>query len=249
MVTAISRLIHYLRGTPQTDLKGTFILWMLVSCFLVLTWIAARRESRIRSLAATTSPTLLKVLVPATIPAPSPPALTPVPKLVDLQGEILEVYFNDSFPTPIIGRKYVLMRVRIVNRGPNEATITHCGLQVSLGAFRATGAITDIPSVWRIRKQSDNAFLGSLYEDTPPIPRLGAQPHEEIYKQGHPREGWLNFEFYLQNVDFPNAEFKILLKDSLGGEHSIHRPSGVYVRMGDLVTSVPLIPSPSGEKL
>jgi hypothetical protein len=240
-VTSVWKQIQSYRGVYTTDSKSLFILCLLISIIILLAWIVAKIEVKRRI----ASPAVL----PDSKPALSAVALSTVPRTVDLQGEILEIYFSDSFPTPFIGRKDVLMRVRIVNRGPNEATITHCGLQVSLGEFRATGAITDIPSVWRIRKQSDNAFLGLPLEDTQPAPRLGAHPHEEIYKQGHPREGWMNFELYLQSVDFPNAEFRIVLKDSLGGEHCIRRPSGVYPKMGVLVTTVPLIPLPEGKNL
>jgi hypothetical protein len=81
--------------------------------------------------------------------------------------------------------------------------------------------------------------MTNVYDEFTISPRLGADPHAEIYKQGHPREGWINFELY-EFVEFPNAEFKILLKDSLGGQHWIRREPQVYKRTGELIaTAVP----------
>jgi hypothetical protein len=127
------------------------------------------------------------------------------------------------------------MKVHIVNHGSDEATITHCGLQVSLGAFHVDGKVVEIPSLWRIKRKRDGALLGVFYDETPINPCLGTQP-DEIYKKGHPRDGWLNFEYYAhEDIEFPNAEFKVLLKDSLGGEHCIRRESCVYKKTGELV--------------
>jgi hypothetical protein len=170
-----------------------------------------------------------------------PPA--PVePLSVDLRGVILELYFhkeNDllSFPSHTI----ILIKAQIVNHGPVEATITQVGLQVRIGAYQSMcDLVKNIPDTWQIRRRDDK-YLNMVYINTPLDSYLGSAPSEETYRTAIPRSGWLAFELYGQeNIEFPNAEFNLLLMDSLGGKHRIQRKPQMYIKTGDIVA----IPSP-----
>lgn len=232
------KYIQKWRGHPQTDFLGIFILGALISCALLLAWVVARRETRFNIFAKGSSiPSAETSLVVAKPPVTAPSSLSPPPRPVDLQGEILELYFFNPPEHLPISRIFVLIKIQIVNRGPDEATITHCGLKISLPDCQMNGEISDIPEVWRLKKRRP-AIIGVAYDEVVIGPRIGAQPHNEVYRKGHPREGWLSFEVYAQgDAEFPNAEFTVHLKDSLGGEHRVRRNSGIYIRTGEIVIS------------
>lgn len=242
VVTGISRLIHYVRGTPQTDLKGTFILWMLVSCFLLLTWVAARREARPRGVIVERKPDESASLstMPNLLRSPSPK----LPLPVDLKGEILEIYFYTPEGWMQIGETYIVAKVSIVNHGPDEVTITRVRLEIVVGAFRQIAEITDVPAAWQVKRRKQ-ALFGYTYDLTPIAPDLDANL---TYPKGIPRIGWLAFKFYnLSGLEFPNAEFRLRLIDSLNGEHCVVREPMAYERLGEIVTvaSTPATPSPN----
>ena len=87
---------------------------------------------------------------------------------VDLQGQILELYFHKwgdvvSFPT----RTTILLKVRVVNRGTVEATITGCGgLDVRVGkdSFHCD-LVPSVPESWRIRKRNERALNIAYIEE------------------------------------------------------------------------------------
>ena len=164
---------------------------------------------------------------------------------VNLQGEILELYFhneNDLLGLP--SHTYILMKVQIVNRGATEATITKVGLQVRIGNYVSMcDLVKQLPESWQIRHR-DERYLNMVYINTPlDGERLGVNSSEEIYRPAIPRSGWIAFELYAQaNIQFPNAEFTLYLVDSLEGEHRIQRKPQLYIKSGDIV-SVPISPS------
>jgi hypothetical protein len=70
--------------------------------------------------------------------------------------------------------------------------------------------------------------------------RLGVNANKEIYRKCTPLAGWIAFEFtQLEIIEFPNAEFTVLLKDSLRGEHRIQRKPMLYKKTGEIVTTTP----------
>ena len=161
---------------------------------------------------------------------------TDKPDLTDLRGEILELYFHKvddipSFPSHIV----VVMKAQIVNHGSDEVTITHCGLEVRIGTDALSGSlISNVPDSWRIRKRNEEV-IHIDYKHMLIEPLLGAA-QDEIYRKGVPRIGWLVFEFWNQeNIDFPNARFTILIRDSLGGEHRVERKPMLYKKIGQIV--------------
>jgi hypothetical protein len=172
----------------------------------------------------------------AMLPAPKPSTPT-LPSPVDLRGDILELYFrkvNDMLGLP--DKTFILLKVKIVNHGPVEATISKVALTVSLGAFKQTcDLVKSVPDAWQIRKR-DEQFLNMVYIDTPVGPCLGENADEETYPTGIPRTGWLAFELCsLENIEFPNAEINLHLVDSLGAVHLIHRSSQIYVKNGEVL--------------
>ena len=74
------------------------------------------------------------------------------------------------------------MKVRIVNHGPDEATITHVGLHVLLNDFRAAGEVIELPDKWRIGRAKPG-FLAPGFEDFKIAPKL--EP-KEVGKKGLP---------------------------------------------------------------
>lgn len=227
------REVEKARGIASQDLLGYIILGVLVFCALVLTWIAARREMSLRS-ASVISAAPLSGNIPVARSEPSTPQAPPP---VDLQGQILEVCISNPEIATQPSRAYVAIRVQIVNHGHVEAAIIGCGLQIKLGEFQLEGQVIAIPVEWRIKRKKEGLFV-LAYEAFPLEPRIGAQPTEEIFKRGYPIRGWLAFEAYVWgDVEFPNAQFDLHLKDSLGGEHCIRRTAGVYAKQGALVTS------------
>jgi hypothetical protein len=174
------------------------------------------------------------------ISQPSPP------KSVDLQGEILELYISRTGIIATPSLLYIVLKVRVVNHGPDETTIMGCGLHISLGQFQLDGEIAKTPPKWHIKKKKKGAF-NLQYEDVPIDPYLGANPHAEVYRKGIPREGWLAFEVYLfGDAEFPNAQFELFFQDALRGEHHIRRLAGVYERTGELVIDNPASENPPG---
>lgn len=154
------------------------------------------------------------------------------PKPVDLQGKILELCLHTDNEWESLCRFYVLARVRIVNTGPDEATVTHWGMEISLGRYHETGVFHRVPDRWRIKKLRADDMYGELFDVTTISPQLGVDAHEEVYKKGIPHEGWVLFALLtsIGGQECPNAEFKINLVDSLGGKHSFRREAGVYRR-------------------
>ncbi len=168
-------------------------------------------------------------------PPPPPPVTLSIPLRVDLQGEIQELYFLSEGLFGLL-TTYVLIKVQIVNKGSDEATITNVGLRAAIGDSYVDGKIMNkIPDSWRIKKMKEG-MLTTGYEETPIDRCLGAEAHTEIYRKGVPHVGWIAFEFYsVGDVEFPNAEFNLLLKDSFGNDHRIQRKPMFYKRTGELV--------------
>ena len=151
---------------------------------------------------------------------------------VDLRGQILEFLLASEDDWVMPRRFYVAIRVQIVNHGEDEATITSYRLHVSLGSFEDDGAvIANLPAAWCVRRRKQNSFAPA-YEDMRPEPRLNAT---NIYKKGIPVEGWLFFELYeYGDVELPNVQVDLLVKDSFAGEHVITREAGVYPQQSAL---------------
>lgn len=130
-VTSLWNRIQEYRGRAVPDSKGIFILCLLISCLLVLSWITAQRQIRLRLLSPPPitqfAPSHVESL-PSAPPAkvqvlPPQPVESPLPAPVDLRGDILEIYFNDpNFEQlPTLRPLCILCKVAIVNHGVDLA--------------------------------------------------------------------------------------------------------------------------------
>jgi hypothetical protein len=156
------------------------------------------------------------------------------PRSVDLRGEILEIYFMSApyMMSVTVAPMHILLKVRVVNHGPDQATITHCGLDIDVGEFHRSAEVAEIPNSWRIRRRIPETFWVGV-ADTPVTPQLRTP---ETYPKGIPHVGWLVFTLYDERVEFPNATFTLNLRDSLGGDHYIRREPEAYKKAGEIVT-------------
>lgn len=232
LLAAVWSKIQAYRGIPQTDLKGTVILAMLISTFLLLVRIVAKRVVRPQIATVPMTPPPLPPAQAAGVNLTEPKKPLAAPRPVDFQGKILELYFHDLEGVLLFAPMKILMKVWIVNRGPDVATIPSCSLEIKLGDFRRTADVTSIPTNWRIKRPKQELF-GVTYEETTIDPHISP---DQTYQKGIPRTGWLAFEFYNQgHAQFPNAEFIIHLQDSLGGYHKIRREPMVYEKTGEIV--------------
>jgi hypothetical protein len=237
-LTSIWKHIQEYRGMPVPDSKGIYLLCMLISCLVILSWIAARLEVKFRT--ASQFRDKLPVhppvhdLRPSTVPKQLEP---PLVRPVDLRGQILEIYFNDlPFEQPLLFYPMrIICKASIVNHGPDQTTITGCALYIKLGDFERLAESADVPTSWQI-KRKETGTLGPIYNNTTIGPEL---TQNDTYPKGIPRTGWLAFELsnWGDSPEFHNAEFRLILKDSFGGSHHIVRPSQVYERIGELVWS------------
>jgi hypothetical protein len=234
-------LVHFLQAALHANIAGWLALAAPIFSILAVGYLVFVSSRTTKAVSPTPSNS-------AMLPAPSQPSLR-IPSPVDLRGEIQELYFYKPHAPLVSGKTFVVMKVRIVNHGPDEATITHVSLQAKLGDFQKNGEITNIPDSWRIKKKGTGELdlILPTYRETTIAPVLDNPPQKEIYKKGIPHEGWVAFECYdFNDIEFPNAQFDVHLKDSLGGSHLITRKSMVYIRKGQItVAGQPTLPAPS----
>jgi hypothetical protein len=163
---------------------------------------------------------------------PTPPAQ---PKPVDLRGEILELYFyTDGIPT-VNSQVYILMKMRTVNHGQDEASVTRWGLLIQVGQESPlSAAAMVIPNSWWIRRNAGGLLVRYVKESIDV--RLIEVNSTNTYRKGIAREGWVAFEIYnLAYLEFPNAKFTVILVDSFGQRHDIERRPQTYNRLAELM--------------
>jgi hypothetical protein len=245
-VAWIAKVFQRMIGLPVLPARFYVVLAILVFCVIVLSaifllvftaFMAKRNPSKLSPEPQTCMPPEEEG---AYLPAvPNPPVVPEPPKAVDLKGEFLELYFYrpDVFNL-VVQRVYVLMKMRIVNCGPDEATITSWQLGVQLDdGFQLDGSLVSIPPLWRIKRRKEG-FLNLVYFEDSMDVCLSALPHSETYRKGVPRVGWVAFECCLfENVEFPNAQFDLRIDDSLSGRHCIQKMPSIYRRMGEVVVA------------
>ena len=130
----------------------------------------------------------------------------------------------------------------ILKRSPEDGPQFSREHQASIGEVCQTcDLVNHIPDSWQIKRRDDR-YLNMAYIYTPIDTCLGAKSSGETYRTAIPRTGWLAFELYSkEDIEFPNAEFSLILIDSLGGEHRIRRKPQLYVKKGEIV-SIPIQP-------
>lgn len=241
--SGLTWIIHHIQYAYHANIAGWLALAapiFSILAVLYLVWIVSSRMPPLKTQKVTDKLDLIPVPAPQlTAPAklPQPPRQLPV----DLRGEIEEIYFQKQAGLFLLTLKmFIVMKVRIVNHGPDDATITHIALSATVGRETVECTVMNaVPSAWRIKRQKAGSFFGETVETTI-SPDL---PPNEIYEKGIPHSGWLAFECMpLKDCEFPNAEFKLHLKDSLGGIHTIRREAMIYYREGEIVASTAATP-------
>jgi hypothetical protein len=216
----LTLLAHWLQKVFSTNIAGWLALASPIFSILAVLYLLLIFTPR--STAVASGESLL-----------APNQLSAGPLAVDLRGEILELYFLGApyMMAMTISPMYVLLKVQIVNHGPDQVTVKSCGLHINIGDFHRLGEPAEIPKLWRIKRKIQQTFSIGV-EETPVTPHLGMA---ETYQKGIPQIGWLAFTSYDEHVEFPNATFTIHLRDSLGGDHYIQREPEVYKKVGELV--------------
>jgi hypothetical protein len=227
----VAHLLERLVGGPKLPTLFYLALALLFFCAILL--------ANLLSAVAIKPSTTTIAPAPQELPAPTEAiVLPPIQKPVDFHGRFLEIYFSKPDPLPITSY-FVLVKLEMVNRGPDEATASFRGIVVSLPGYKRSGGVHQFPEWWRIRRRKPDTLL-PVYEELPCDPQLGLNPHEEIYRKGIPRVGWIAFEMYLPPTEeFHNAQMDIHVHDSLGGTHVIRRELGVYYVPGELLIDRP----------
>jgi hypothetical protein len=234
MITSLTRHIQRARGAAQQDRLGYIILGLLIFCaFLLIASVVAL---------------LLRTFTTNIQPMPEPVAesqkaelqeLTPPPpKSVDLHGSIEGLYFFKPDSYPAFSSYSIYMKLRITNRGTDEAVITKWHLYIRIGKDdKVQGTVGVIPSNMAIKRVAGNAFLGTpnfIYESVQPD--LTKVPVHESYRKGIPKEGWVRFDPNDYGSEPPhNGAFFIFIEDSLGNTHWIERKPQSYKSDGELV--------------
>ena len=131
----VGMFVQQLIGIPTSPSRFYVVLSVLVFCAALL---STRFVFVLIDFARKNASRSFKILPPPSPPASIEKVVVPIskaqdqPKPIDLQGEILELYISP--PTGIITPSlvYLVLKVRIVNHGPDEATITRIALRVTL---------------------------------------------------------------------------------------------------------------------
>ena len=156
---------------------------------------------------------------PLAIPTP-PLTSAPTPKDPDLRGEMLEMIFSTTGALSNPRHIQVLMKLRIVNHGTIEVTVTNWKLEIKFGPKypQATAFAAIPPTSVVIDRSSVDKPVEQIRTS------LDQQAHTHPLKQGVPMTGWILFELgvLFEHTEPPvNAQFTVTAFDALGGSHRI----------------------------
>jgi hypothetical protein len=223
--TWVFSYIQRIRHAPQQDRLGYIILGFLIFCGLILMSLLYRVISQPSTSGTRTA------AIPAEDHTPESS------KEVDLRGEIEQLYFQSS-DRPLAFSYSILLKLRITNYGPQEATILHWEIFSRVGEEQNAGKLMPLPPHLGIERQ-DYRSLGAepvskIEPVTPDFETLAKEP----FRRGIPREGWVKFAISTSGFIEPavNAYLIVYVEDSLGGKHFISRPAQHYKKDGEVVT-------------
>jgi len=221
----------HIQHAPTGSLVSYVLLGALVCCILLLFWVITRRER---------GTAIAQPLTPEPVPSPPPPQTEVVPqppKGVDLHGSIEGLYFLKPAGFPAFASYSVYVKLRITNRGPDEAVITKWYLYIQTGEDKAQGAPVNIHPNLAIKRPDPNTFFALQnfqYESVQPD--LTKTPTNDPYRKGIPKVGWVCFDPNDYGAAPPhNGGFFIYIEDSLGNVHWISRTPQTYRMDGELV--------------
>jgi hypothetical protein len=158
------------------------------------------------------------------------------PNASNLKTEILEILFYLK-RLPLSNDNFILMRLRVVNHGTEEAVVTGWQLKLTVGDTRLDcEEVEEIPTSWRIRRIDPTARVKVTTEDF----NRDASTFNEPLKKGVPKERWVCFRlFTLSRILSPhNANMTITLTDAFGRTHETEDGPGFTSDMGEIVEDV-----------
>lgn len=229
----VSALTHGLTTAQQQTLLTLFIV-MFAAILAVAAWaiLATKRadESDSKYLRILAPPPSLISVTPVALPE-RPHALADT----DFNVEILEVLFRRQGGL-FLGNStwYLLLRVRLTNRGPVEPTVHDWQLHASIGRqFSRDGRIAEIPTSWYIERTTAGKPPAREEIGRPTLDELA---RNEEFRRGKSKTGWVLFEMYTQaNAAAPlNAEFTLTIVDSMGSSHVGTLEPQLYIETGQI---------------
>jgi hypothetical protein len=151
----------------------------------------------------------------------------------DLKTEILEVFFYLK-RLSISNDNFILMRLRVVNHGTQEAVVTGWQLRLSVGdAHLACEEEEDIPANWRLHRIDSMNRVRWATEDF----NRDASAFNEPLRKGVPKERWVCFKAFTLVRMLPphNAKMTITLTDAFRRTHQTEHGPGFTSDMGEIV--------------
>jgi hypothetical protein len=157
------------------------------------------------------------------------------PNEPNLKAEILAVFFNLK-RLPISNDNFVLMLLRVVNHGTQEAVVTRWQLKLSIENAELDCEEEEIPANWRLRRINS---MNRLSFETEDINRDESTFNEPLRK-GVPKERWICFKAFTLFRMLPphNAKMTITLTDAFGRTHQTEDGPGFTNDMGEIVEEV-----------
>ena len=227
--TRVEKIIHELPSQQREVLLGVYA-FMFASVIATSAWAVASSKAK-----RTTPP--IAITPPPLLPMPPPSH----PKDVDLHIEIKEVLFTPKTDFMAMGSFYVLINLRITNRGQGstEPAAIDWKLDLSVAdSYYGQGKVAAIPPTWQIERSSKGGAPVSLEEVS--APSLDRVMQATQFKRATPCAGWVLFDvFEFQSSALPpyNAMLHVTITDSMGNEHVATKLPALYLQTGKIVTS------------
>jgi len=157
------------------------------------------------------------------------------PNEPNLKTEILEIFFYLK-RLSISNDNFILMRLRVVNHGTQEAVVTGWQLKLSVDNAHLDCKEEEIPANWRLRRIDSSNRVKFTTEDF----NRDTSTFNEPLTKGVPKERWVCFRaFTLFRILPPhNAKMTVTLTDAFGRTHQTEDGPGFASDMGEIVEEV-----------
>ena len=151
-----------------------------------------------------------------------------------IEGEILEMILGNKSDKDFLNftvATYILIGMRIVNRGPAIAIIFDWSLTVQFGdSVPVEAKRVSIPENMRVEKKSPNIFEAPFLVTLEP---LDQKTKDSPLRRDEPVTGWVLFELPTTEISDPRgARFCVRLTDSLSRVHEVVQEAKPFVETG-----------------